>query len=184
MKLIRPRSIVIAAMIAVAAFLVLVIALHILRPDVNPLRDDLSVYSVGPYAFLMQAAFVALGVAVLATGWTIGRRGWPALLMVSGLAAIAAAAFPTAATTPVTPTDYTEVALSLTFFVGFAVGSGVVSLRMVPGWHRRVAILSSLAFDACFVWMLFGPDAIHGLLMRCGVTLILTWTITQGARAL
>jgi len=40
--------------------LALVVALHVLRPDVDPIRDDVSLYAVGPFGTLMAAAFIAL----------------------------------------------------------------------------------------------------------------------------
>jgi hypothetical protein len=54
-----------AVLLAVGAFALSVAALHGLRPDVSPLRSGLSAYSIGPYAWLMQGAYLALALAFL-----------------------------------------------------------------------------------------------------------------------
>lgn len=43
-------------------FLILMVTLHILRPDYNPLRNFLSEYAVGPFGFVLTAAAYVLAV--------------------------------------------------------------------------------------------------------------------------
>src|SRR5512141_626362 len=54
------------AIVGIAYFLIAVIGLHFLRPDYNPIRRLVSEYAVGPYAFLMTSAFIALSLGSLA----------------------------------------------------------------------------------------------------------------------
>ncbi len=51
-------------------------ALHLLRPDVND-TSTISAYAVGPYGWLMTAAFLALGVGALALTTGIRRATTP-----------------------------------------------------------------------------------------------------------
>ncbi len=60
------RSLASAAMAGAAAFTVVVLAFHLLRPDLDPALDYISYYAVGRYGALMVAAFVALGLGCVA----------------------------------------------------------------------------------------------------------------------
>jgi len=53
-------------------FVVAVVGLHFLRPEYNPINHAVSNYAVGPYGYLMTAAFyvLALSVFALALGLT------------------------------------------------------------------------------------------------------------------
>ncbi len=54
------------AMIAIASivyFVVVIFALHFLRPDLDPIRQPTSQYAVGPYGFLMTSAFFSMSIA-------------------------------------------------------------------------------------------------------------------------
>ena len=56
------------ALVGIAYFLISVAALHFLRPDVNPLRQGIGDYALGPYGLLMTSAFLGLGLGSLALG--------------------------------------------------------------------------------------------------------------------
>jgi hypothetical protein len=45
------------ALVAIAYFVAVIVAMHFLRPD-NPLTHTTSEYAVGPYGFLMTSAFI------------------------------------------------------------------------------------------------------------------------------
>ena len=47
-------------------FFVVVIILHFLRPEYNPVNHAVSNYAVGPYGYLMTFAFYALALSLLA----------------------------------------------------------------------------------------------------------------------
>jgi uncharacterized protein DUF998 len=53
------------ALISIAYFVVVVVILHFLRPDVDPLHRPTSEYAVGRYGFLMTTAFLSMSVASL-----------------------------------------------------------------------------------------------------------------------
>ena len=60
--------------IAVASLVVFVtaaIALHLLRPDLDPVASQMSLYLIGDWGPLLQIAYVALGVGMVALGWAL-----------------------------------------------------------------------------------------------------------------
>jgi hypothetical protein len=52
------RVLALLAIVGVAVFLLLIAALHFLRPDVNPVVEPMSNYAVGPFGFLFTAAIL------------------------------------------------------------------------------------------------------------------------------
>jgi hypothetical protein len=64
------RVLAFLAIFGVADYLLILAALHYLRPDVNLVVEPISNYGVGPYDFLFIAA--ALGSAVAALALTLG----------------------------------------------------------------------------------------------------------------
>ena len=51
------------AFIFILLFAGLIIILHFLRPDLNPLSNPTSAYAVGKYGFFMSAAFLSMSIA-------------------------------------------------------------------------------------------------------------------------
>ncbi len=41
------------ALMGIAYFVIVIVSLHFLRPDLNPISHPTSEYAVGPYGFLM-----------------------------------------------------------------------------------------------------------------------------------
>jgi Protein of unknown function (DUF998) len=54
------------ALVGVAYFAVVIVVLHFLRPDLNPIRRPTSEYAVGQYGFLMISAFFSMSLASFA----------------------------------------------------------------------------------------------------------------------
>src|ERR1700730_17142513 len=83
---------------ATALLLVLLAALHFIKPELDPSWRMISEYEIGRYGWVMQVAFVswavscvALFVAVLSQVRTIGGRIGLALLLLSATGLIIAA---------------------------------------------------------------------------------------------
>jgi Protein of unknown function (DUF998) len=55
--------IVTVAFVGITYFVVIIIALHFLRPDLNPIQRPTSEYAVGPFGWLMTSAFFSMSVA-------------------------------------------------------------------------------------------------------------------------
>jgi hypothetical protein len=51
---------------SIVYFVVAVVMMHFLRPEYNPVNHAVSNYAVGPYGYLMTAAFYALALSLLA----------------------------------------------------------------------------------------------------------------------
>jgi uncharacterized protein DUF998 len=54
-------------------FVVAIIILHVLRPEYNPINHAVSNYAVGPYGYLMTAAFYTLALSVFALALGLAR---------------------------------------------------------------------------------------------------------------
>jgi hypothetical protein len=62
------------ALVGVVYFAVIIVALHFLRSDLNPIRRPTSEYAVGPYGFLMTSAFFSISLGSFALGIGIYQR--------------------------------------------------------------------------------------------------------------
>jgi len=72
----RERQLAWLALIAIGGivyFAVAVLILHFLRPEYNPINHAVSNYAVGPYGYLMTAAFYALALSVFALALGLAR---------------------------------------------------------------------------------------------------------------
>ena len=54
------------ALVGAAYFVVIIVVLHFLRPDLNPIRRPTSEYALGQYGFLMTSAFFSMSLASFA----------------------------------------------------------------------------------------------------------------------
>ncbi|HKF35532.1 MAG TPA: DUF998 domain-containing protein [Ktedonobacteraceae bacterium] len=54
-------------------FIVAVVALHVLRPELNPIRHAVSNYAIGPFGFLMTSAFFTLALSECALALGLAR---------------------------------------------------------------------------------------------------------------
>jgi hypothetical protein len=59
----KTASIATVALVGVVYFVVAIVILHVLRPDLNPIQRPTSEYAVGPYGWLMTSAFFSMSVA-------------------------------------------------------------------------------------------------------------------------
>lgn len=62
----RVRALATIALAAVTYFVVIIVTMHFLRPDDDPLRRPTSDYAVGDYGFLMTSAFLVMSLGSLA----------------------------------------------------------------------------------------------------------------------
>ncbi len=83
------RQLTMFSLIGFAYFLVTVVALHILRPDYNPISRTVSEYARGTYGPLMTTSFIALGLAsailvlALARGVSAAGRSRVGLVLIT-----------------------------------------------------------------------------------------------------
>ncbi|KLJ02145.1 hypothetical protein WQ56_03715 [Luteimonas sp. FCS-9] len=88
------------ALASLVAFCVSAVALHLLRPDLDPVHSQMSLYLIGAWGPWLQAAYVALGAGMAALGWglrratcTAARSAAPLLLFVLGGLSLATTAY-------------------------------------------------------------------------------------------
>jgi hypothetical protein len=86
------RIVHVAGWLGVTAFVVVVMAFHGLRGDLNPAEHTVSEYSLGRYGWLMRAAFGTLGLGALATAVGLRFRFEPSAWRQLGNLALAATA--------------------------------------------------------------------------------------------
>lgn len=180
-------------------FAVLLLALHFIKPDLDPTWRFISEYSRGDMGWIMPVAFLALAVTCFAAiplfwkqlkGW-IGRTGL-VLLGISGVGMILAALF---VTDPInTPMDQLSTAGTLHSMGGqlnltsFAMVFLTITLVRNDTWKKlkfalwTVTILC-LAADIIFIATaassegVFEPGVYTGLFGRITILCFATWTI-------
>jgi Protein of unknown function (DUF998) len=62
------------AIVAILLSILLILALHFLKPDYHPAWRFLSEYSIGEFGFVMQAAFIAMALASSAVAASLWRN--------------------------------------------------------------------------------------------------------------
>jgi hypothetical protein len=169
----------------VLIFTVLVIVLHVLRPDLNPLSHTVSEYAIGPYGYLMTIAFIArgLGELCLVAGLVLGTihsgRSWAGLVLLAlaTVCSLLVAIFPG-------DIHNTSVLVvhSLGAFVGFvslAVAAIVWSQRFRKDSYWRSSALASLVLGLLIllsvVGMVIGSANLIGLFERILELCIIGW---------
>lgn len=189
------RTAVRLAVAGIAYHAVAFAALHVLEPQLSPLRSLIGDYASTPSGWLAASTFVAFAAtwAALAIGlsWPTRSRLLPAGRVLFGAAAVAllvAALVPSAAD-PRTPTALAK-ALNLArpgLFLGIPLVS--IALGRVPEWKGSSRVLVVLALSA-FILMLVSVGVLleagfAGLGQRIAFLLVYAWVglVARGALA-
>lgn len=198
------------AMAGCGAFVVLLVALHFLKPEIDPSWRFISEYALGAYGWLMAIAFLALSLAYSGLAIALwshlrsrGGRIGLALLLVSAVGLALAGLFTTDPITMSPGSTTTRGSIhSLGGTLGMAMPFAAVlvtrELRKHPAWavvRRRLAwsaIAAVLAFFAsllCFAVMLsrshgaFGPDVLVGWPNRVEMLAYCVWLMVAAHSA-
>lgn len=171
-----------------ACFVIAAVALHLLRPDLDPVHSQMSLYLIGAWGWLLQAAYVALSLAMVMLAWDLRQgaaapaRSSAALLMF-GLGATCLS------TTAYAWMDMPGVEASLEGLVHRITAQGAflfattgivlqaMRLHRDPRWHRHRYWLLPWAL-ACFagIWVLaLWPGLPRGLAQKTLIALIVGW---------
>ena len=188
------------ALVGIVANAAALVAMPLLRPDVNLLRASLSHYAVGPHGRIQSLAFVALGVACLALSAAVPRAvarrpaTWAAslLLTVAGVGMVALATVPMGVPQPHTPLgDIHQTAGTIAVVAQFgALAALLLAVRNGPEWAslRRVGLMAGLvafvaaSFHQLAIWYptLGVPE---GVTIRV-VTVVMLWWWAAVARSI
>jgi hypothetical protein len=194
------------SLVSGATFVLLLAALHFLRPDLDPSWRVISEYALGSYGWIMTIAFLAWGLSAISLFVAIrsqiptlpGRIGL-VLLLIGAAGPILAALFPT---DPIsTPPD----AITTSGFVhslgallgdGILIGGTLITLSLVrrnPNWSPvrtplilaiLVAWIAAILFTASMAVLLpanggrLGPEVLIGWQGRFSAVAYAAWLMT------
>lgn len=182
----------------VAYYVVAVVALHVLRPEYDPVSRVTSNYAVGPYGYLMTATFFALAAALLALSLALSRtlvqqartRVGLALLVAAALGVIVAGILPTDVTpddSPVSATGLVHILAGVSAFLCITVAALVVSRKLDrdPKWRaaKQPALLLAFAIVVGLVISIVAqPLGGRGIGQRIFLGTVLLWLLFMAAR--
>ncbi len=185
-----------AALLALLAATI-VIVLHVVRTDVDPLVDGVSAYALSPFGYLYRIQVVATGLAaLLLTVALSGSEPAPdvglALLALFGTSRILIARYPTdpRGTTSFSRPGRLHIVLAATTFVTIAVAAPSITgpLAASPGWSGPAALLTALGWTTTiFALGTFASTTtpptqrVFGLVERGAYAGILAWLVVAAA---
>jgi hypothetical protein len=193
-------ALVSVVIIGISSVLVAVVAVYLLRPDLDPLSSPISQYAIGPYGAFMTSALLTWGLAslLLAVGLhrSIRPSGWLwgglLLLAVFAVGLVSAGIFPMDVPFPpanFSPKNFTAVGLihvlsatiaSVCF--PFAVLLLAKSFRKDERWqvfHRPAYVLALVNSAACVSFFMISGVAIElfGIAQKIFAMFALAWLL-------
>ncbi|HWW27647.1 MAG TPA: DUF998 domain-containing protein [Caulobacter sp.] len=194
---VRSRRLAEVAIACFGYFTVVLILLHVLRPDYTPIDHMISDYAVGRLGWVMTTAFVALSAGCLTLGLGMalaGPRSVPGraavlLLWVATVGLLTTAIFPTDLETAATTTtgnihtasflvNVTSMILCSLFFA--------VSFHQSDDWrsYRWAGLALAIALLAAFIaqFLTLRRGAPYGLTNRLFVAVLMVWFVATAAQ--
>jgi hypothetical protein len=149
------------ALIAVTGvfyFIMAVVMLHPLRPDLNPITRAVSNYAAGSFGFLMTSAFFMLALSEFALAWGFarclapGRRAMAgiALVNLAGIGLLVTGLFQSDVNVPRPPASASAVVHWSGAGVSFL--SLMIAIFLLSGCFKRDARWQSI-YRLSFVWL-------------------------------
>jgi hypothetical protein len=186
------------AIAAITYFAVIIVILHFLRPDLNPISRTTSEYAVGSYGFLMTSAFFSMSLAswALIIGIYQGTSGRArsqiglALLGIWAVGVLIAMVFPIDPEgAPQTLAGTIHAINGPLIFLSLTVSVILISQRFKldekwRAFHRLALILALVMlgeFISVPVAMATG-SGLGGLAQRIFLTTFVTWFVLTAAR--
>jgi Protein of unknown function (DUF998) len=204
------RTAALVAFAGAATFVILLGALHLIKPELDPSWHFISEYAIGEYGWIMVLAFLSLAlsyvslfVAIRSHLQTIAGRIGLALLLVSALGLTIAAIF---TTDPITVSEDAVTTegnlhnLGGTLGIAMPFAAGLIGWKLArnPAWSsaKRPLLwatgLALVAFVASFTSMgvmvsqsggEFGPDVLIGWPNRLEILAYCVWLMTVTRQA-
>jgi hypothetical protein len=184
---------------ATAAFLsssTAVVVLHVVRADLDPIGRRLSEYAVGPFGWLMTAAFMLLGVGLYALSRAVRSvdPGTPAMKVLRVLLVIAAAGMTVSAvfeTQAATPPGWREIvhsrasALAFIALIAAALWTATVARRAMAWGAARGAAdaFTTLATLSAVISPVTHDGPWTGLVQRLSYLAVLCWLLLASSAA-
>lgn len=174
-----PSAVVIAGLVGIAVYVLIDVALALLRPDYSLLRNYESDYSRGRFCWLMDINFVLRGVLTAVAAIALKRSGL-ASTWVAALVWIWAGASAFLAFFPDNPAGYphlwtgaVHLALAFIAFLAIAVATTAMSFRRSA--HASVALRILSIIGAVSFLLLAHPFGAGGLIERIFLAAQLAW---------
>lgn len=190
------RSLANAALAGLAAFPVIVVALHVVqRGQYHPLSDAVSELALGRAGWLMWIAFCGAGSGLICLGILHRRlversRSAPVLLATAGLLACVSAVFHADPENATTTSQHDEIhqTASLIAFLLLIIAMFISSrrFRLDPRWQRLARptlIWAICAVAALLLALALNNSSYFGVGQRIFILTWLTWAITASAYA-
>lgn len=165
------------AIVGVLYFIMAVVILHLLRPDLNPVTHAVSNYAVGSFGFLMTSAFFVLALSECALAWGLarslgsGRRATVSVVLLNLAAAglVVTGLFRSDVNVPHPPAS----ASALVHWSGAGISflSLMMAIFLLSGCFKRNARWQSV-YRASYIWL----AAIVLALVAYGALSMLDWT--------
>jgi hypothetical membrane protein len=194
------------ALVGIAVKFLTIVALHLLRPDVNPVLEPISNYGVGPYGFLFTVADIGsiLATFALVFGLYLGigppGRSYVGLFLLAlyGLSELLAGIFPIDVGGEVTTAGTIHNIVGNISFFCFPIATILLSLRMGKDeqWRsfRRPALALSIVVVLTVILTIagFNLGIGFGVTQRVANVAVLVWmlvvalhlrSVAQGALA-
>ncbi|MET0288159.1 MAG: DUF998 domain-containing protein [Pseudoxanthomonas sp.] len=184
----RAAPLALFALTSLAGFFVVGVLMHALRPELDFVRSQMSLYLIGPWGHLLQAAYCGLSLGMLALSLGLRRALVPAARSAAPVLVFALAGLSLTVTAfawmDMPGVDRTLEGLihgisAQSAFLLATTGLILQALRFAkdPAWHRHLRWALPWAL-ACFasVWVLaFWREAPRGLAQKTVIGLILGW---------
>jgi len=186
----RVQQLGLVGLVGVGTWVAIVVLLHGVKPELDPVDTYISDYAIGDNGWLMGLAFVAVGIGTLAIAWGLklslspGKRVSLSVVLagVVGVGFIVAGAFtgdPTDAT-ELTTQGWLHLLGAMMVFPVLVAGAFVLRgvFRRDPEWSRfadRVRWFPWLLLGGFFVSFVAGPDEVLGITQRLFAACIMAW---------
>ena len=190
----RAKTLAAVGLAGFGYFAVSLVALHFLRTDYDPVTENVSQYAVGPYGYLMTAAFFILGPAViaLAIGLLEGVTPPPRIgclaLGTAGLCVLLVGTLrvdPSPGAMPLSENVHNSAFMASFFFTLVAMFALTDRFRVDSGWrprHRISLVLSLTAVVGLLLFIALFDTEWRGLVQRGCVVTTLSWLLILSAR--
>ncbi|MBI3748088.1 MAG: DUF998 domain-containing protein [Chloroflexi bacterium] len=184
-----------AALFAVAAAAT-VVALHVVRTDVDPFADGVSAFALTRFGALYRSQVIATGIAALLLAGVLvaggfGAGGGVIVLVVFALSRIFIARYPTdpRGTTRFSPSGRMHVLLAATTFVTIAIAAPWIPAELTghPAWPGPTGVLMALGWATALLALgtfatttLPATRRVFGLVERGAYAAWMLWIIVAG----
>ena len=168
-------------MLGVGMFLIVVLALHVVQVQYDPVNQLMSELALGPHGWAMFFAFAGIAVALAGIQFSVASLG--ATAAVRGLLILAAIFFLAAGVFPLGETSVIHISAIAAAFV-----TTVLAMYLFPSLGGRAAALAPRPLS----WSLAAGVAISvalghslvpiGIGQRMAASLLLLWILVLGSR--